>query len=342
MQQPAQVGLGRDELEHVGRAVAVPAQQVLDGDEVQAAGARRALAVGPGRTEVVGADDGDLVGRALGHRGPLGPPREEGLDGGIDDVGGHDAVGGPLAAGDVDEARRGGDDGVLPRERGGGVVGVPGREQGAQPGVDAHDVLDRQRTREPAVGLVDEVGDVLAGDRRLVERADVVGVGGADEPVLAPGQQEEHGARRPRDHGGRRPEGLARHHEVHALALPHVARGVGVEQLAQAVGPDPHGTEHHVGVHVEALAVVGAHRGPHDALALAQQPDHLDAGRDGGPPGRCAAGQRHRVAGVVGLRVVVAHGTHELVGVEAGGDAGHGSAGELLGAGHRAAVGAHP
>ena len=171
-----------------------------------------------------------------------GQPRDRRVDG----VLGHDAVGRVLAAGDQDEARHGHDDGVLAGEPA-GLVGLPGQQR-AQAGVDAEDLVGGHRPDEHPVDLVEDVVDVGAAGRRVVAVQPPRGVGGADDPALAPRDDEQHARRRPQDQPGlrlavgRQRRGVdrrARHDQVHALGRAHLQAGRGdPEHRADVVAPD--------------------------------------------------------------------------------------------------------
>ena len=150
------------------------------------------------RTSVpaVRADQRQVRGARGRHAGQPG-------DGGVDGVLGHDPVGRVLAAGDQHQPGHRRDDGVLAGQPA-GLVRLP-RQQRPQPGVDAEDLVGGHRPGEHPVDLVEQVGDVGAAGGRVVAVEPPRGVGGADDPVLAPRDDEQHAGRGPQDQAGRVP-----------------------------------------------------------------------------------------------------------------------------------------
>src|SRR5690606_32351029 len=134
---------------------------------------------------------------------------------GVHRVLGHDPVRGVLAPGDHDEpGDRVGHD-VLAGQLG-GLVGLPGQQR-AQPRVDALDVVPGERYGEHGVDVIEDVVDVGTGGRRvrLVQRP--LGVGGADDPVPSPRDDEQYGLLRAQDDPGVGVDAVPRHHQVDAL-----------------------------------------------------------------------------------------------------------------------------
>src|SRR5690606_2793725 len=180
-----EVGFVGDEFQQVVDEGAVAAQEVFDAGDVEAGAGCEAVAGVPHGLEAVAADEGDAVGAGFGDLAV------EAVGDGVDGVLRHDAVGGVLAARDEDEPGDGvGDDVFAGQLR--GLFGLAG-EQGAEARVDALHVVGGEGRGEDSVDLVQDVFDVglRGGGVGLVEVPG--GVGGADDPVPAPGDHEEHG-----------------------------------------------------------------------------------------------------------------------------------------------------
>ncbi len=272
---------------------------------------QRSLLVGAG-LEAVGAGEPDDVGHARGDAGP------QGVRGGVDGVAGHDAVRRQLAARDHHQSRHRGDDGVLAGDPA-GRLGLAGGEW-PQAGVDALDVLVAQGFAQHRVHVPEQVVDVGAGRRRVC-LVEVPGrVGGADDPVPAPGDHEQHGGLGAHDQSGLEADPVTGYDEVDPLAGLDAERPAAAHELLDVVGPDAGGVDHHPGADGDlaaGLEVDGAGTG--DPLALAQEADHLGAGREvRAVPGRGACDGRHQPR-VVDLGVVVADGTGQRVGSQVGG-----------------------
>src|SRR5215475_13868499 len=86
-------------------------------------------------------------------------------------------------------------------------------QQGAKPGVDALDVLAGQRRLQEFVDMLEQVVDVAAACSwmRLVQRPR--SVGGTDDPVPAPRDDEQDALLRTHDEAGRGVDPVARHND---------------------------------------------------------------------------------------------------------------------------------
>ena len=104
-------------------------------------------------------------------------------------------------------------------------------------------------------GLVQDLGDVLLGDRDVRRVALVLLVGGAEQQHVLPGEGE--GDAVLVDRGGQRglPRGGALQDQVRALGQPDGRRRVRVLHPAQVVDPRAGGVEHEPGVDAELGAV---------------------------------------------------------------------------------------
>ncbi len=273
-------GQGRpdvDQAEHVVDPGAVAAEQVVDPRDVQSGppGQRDPL-VGP-RLVAVRTHQQHPVGDGLTDVRP--ERRLERVPRGVDGVGGHHPVGRQLAAGDHHEAGHGRDDGVLAGDLG-GRLGLPG-EQRPQAGVDALDVLVVQRLAQDRVDVAEDVVDVGAAGRGVGLVEVPRGVGGADDPVPAPRDDEQHRRLGTHDEPGVGPDPVPGHHEVDALGRLDVQGAAAADHLLDLVGPDAGRVDDHVGADLEVGAVLQvAGADTHDPLPLAEEPGHLDPGRD--------------------------------------------------------------
>ena len=155
---------------------------------------------------------------------------------------------------------------------------------------------------------------------RLVEVP--VGVGGADDPVPAPGDDEQHGRRRPEDQPGRGQDAVARDDEVDALGRADLELPALPDHRLGLVGPDAGGVDDLLRLDLELPAVFKiADPDADDPLPLAEEADHPGPARDLRAVGGGGPDDRHRVPGVVDLGVEVLHGADE--GVAAAGSAPH-------------------
>ena len=91
------------------------------------------------------------------------------------------------------------------------------------------------------------------------------------------------------------------------------------EHLLDLVGPHAAGVDHDLGAHLDLAVVLEVHQPrPDDAVALAQEADHLGARGHVGAVRRGGARDVHHQPGVVDLAVVVADRARELVGAQVG------------------------
>ena len=305
---------------------AVAAEQVLDVGlgEVVAAGQRRDL-VGQG-VVAVGAEDRGLLGDGLRHLGA------QLLSGQVHRVLTNDAVGGVLATGHGNHARGYARHGVVAGEVGGGV-GFTGQQR-AQAGVDTNDVLAGDLVAHALVDLVQDVVNIRLGRGRIRQGQALlpVGIGGADDPVLAPRDDKQHGLLGDEAQGGLGIEGVLRHDDVHTLGGVDGELTLGASHLLNLVVPHAGGVD-------EDLAADGGlaaglevtHVGGGDAAArVLLKAGDLGAGAHAGAVLGGGAQDSHGVAGVVDQRVVVAHATDDCVFLQARGHLEHALAGEVL------------
>ncbi len=141
-----------------------------------------------------------------------------------------------------------------------------------------------------------------------------VGVGGADDPVLAPRDDEQHGFLGAQDERGLGVHLVAVHHDVHALGRPHGEAALLAEHLLQLVGPHAGGVEHGPGPDVglaTGLGVTHPHTG--DPVAVPQVADHLGGVGHDRPVVSGGARQGEGVAGVVDEGVPVPDTAHDGV-----------------------------
>ena len=341
-EQLAEVGPLGHQAEHLVDEPAEPAEQVVDPRDPETAGPCDGHALVGARLEAAGAEERHPVGDA----GPYdGVPRVQGLRSGVDGVARHHAVRRQLAAGDHHEPGHRGRDRVLARDLRRGLGGAA--QEGAEPGVHALDVLVVERGPQQLVDVLEHVVDVRARGGRVREVEVPRGVGGADDPVAAPGDHEEHRDRGLGDEAALAADPVARHDEVDALAGLDVERAAAAEHLLDLVGPHTAGVDDDLGANLDlavVLEVLDAR--PDDAVGLAQEGGDLGPRGDMGAVRRCRARHVHHQTGVVHLAVVVADGSGEVLGAQVGRDPGELAAEEVpvtrdahaVGAGHREAV----
>ncbi len=263
--------------------------------------------------------------RQVGGEGVVARLEAPDLDGRVDGVLRHLAVGGPLAAGDRDKARLAGDDGVVAREAGGvgraAVVAGLGVSlyQWPQAAPGGEHVSDVDGQVEVLAHVPEDVLDVLGGGAGLGLDLRRV-VGGADHGVPQPGQEEEHPAvlgLRYQQAGVRWAE-AAGQDGVHARARLEHGRGRRVVEAAHGVGEGARGVDHDLGRDLERLGAgvaVLEHGAAEPAASLEKRRD-LDVVHDDGPALGRGEGQRDVHARVVELPVVVLHGAAEALALE--------------------------
>ena len=141
------------------------------------------------------------------------------------------------------------------------------------------------------------------------------GVGGADDPELAPRDHEEHRLLGLGDEAALGADPVLGHDEVDALAGVDVELRLAADEVLHLVGPDPGGVDDDLGADLDlALALQVAHARADDRVALAQEAGDLGAGRDVGAVVGGGAGDRHHQPRVVDLAVVVADRAVQVVG----------------------------
>ena len=119
----------------------------------------------------------------------------------------------------------------------GGRIGFPG-EQRAQAGVHPGHVFAGQRVGEQAVRLAQQIVDVGLAGRRMGKIKTPVGVGGADQPVAVPRNDEEQAGGGPRDQPAAGVDPVARDDQVDPLGGPHPELSPTTQQLLDVVDPD--------------------------------------------------------------------------------------------------------
>jgi hypothetical protein len=134
-----------------------------------------------------------------------------------------------------------------------------------------------------------------------------VGVGGADDPVRAPRNDEQHrllGAQNDRHLAH---DAVARNDDVHALGRPHPKSPTLLRQRLDLVGPHAGGVHHHVPAHLGHTAIFGVtHLDPDDPVTFAQQRHDLRRRPHDRSVVRRSTSHGHGVARVVNDGVVVA------------------------------------
>ena len=132
-------------------------------------------------------------------------------------------------------------------------------------------------------------------------------VGGADDPVPAPRDHEQHRRLGADDEPRLGPDPVARDDEVDALGRLDVQRAPAADHLLDLVGPDAGRVDDDPGADLELAAVLQVEGAYADhPLALAEEAGHLDPRRDLRAVRGGGAGDRQHQPRVVDLRVVVA------------------------------------
>ena len=327
-QRLEQFGVVLGEPEHLVDQRAVAVQQVPDPVRMQpVAGA-----------ELVGLVDQGVVAVRTEQRDLVG-------DGGLQPAGqvdacrvhrirGHHPVGGVLAARDRDQAGRDPGHGVLAGELR-GLLALAGQQR-PQARVHALDVGVRQRRGEHRVDVVEDVVDVVLGRGRVRQVEVPVGVGRANDPMIAPRDHEQHGLLGAQDQAGLGHDPVPRHHDVHALAGAHPEPAPAAGQVLQIVGPHPGAVDHDTGLHLGLVAVLHvAHAHAGDPVRLLEEPDDLGRGPHHRAVVRGRARHGQRVPGVVGLGVEISNAADQRAPLERGKHPQRRRPGQVLLAGHR-------
>lgn len=173
----------------------------------------------------------------------------------VDSVGSHDTVGGELAACDGAHAGCNLGHGVLAGNLGGCCAVLDlGLQQRAQTGVGADDVLAGQRVSDQLVGLHQDVVDVLAGCDGALAVLGVGGVGGANDPVTLPGDDEENGLLGLGEDTAGCVDAVAGNHDVNTLGCQNLQATFGVSEGLGLFGPHAGCVDDVLCAHVQALA----------------------------------------------------------------------------------------
>ena len=213
-------------------------------------------------------------------------------------------------------------------------------QQWSQPGVHAFDVVVGQRVGEHGVDMVEDVVDVGPARSRMGEVELPVGVGGADDPVHVPRDDEEHRLLRAQDQTGLGVDAVARHHDVHAFGRPDLncPRPPASSWTSWVQTPVQFTTT------LARTAAVRPVSTSHTVAPTTRSPwrwsdSTLRGGQEAGAGRRRGPGDHERVPRVVGLGVVVAQRTGEGTLLQARHHAQRLALGQLLVARHRAAAG---
>ena len=143
---------------------------------------------------------------------------------------------------------------------------------GRRPAYTPFDVVAGERRLEHRVDVVEQVVDVARAGRRVGLVQLPVGVGGADDPVPAPRDDEQHRLLGAQDQAGVRADPVPRHDQVDALAGPHVELAALPGQRLRVVGPDAGGVDHLPRVDPHGTAGLEVlHDGAAHALALTDE-----------------------------------------------------------------------
>ncbi|GKT76549.1 hypothetical protein ColTof4_08972 [Colletotrichum tofieldiae] len=327
--------LGRDSGDGPG-AVAIVVGQVVGDIDVERE--LRDEVAGQVLGETVGTNKGHVGGDALAGGGEggetgTGDIREgdglglelEGLDGLVDGVLGHLAVGGPLAAGAGEEARVGDGDEVGADERF-GVLGVGVLDQGADSWRGCSEDIRARQGRFGGDQLVDLLEDeldvVLAGDGLALDGGRVVR--GSRQSVPLPRQHENNTA--VRGGGVEKTDSVGadvtRQHDVGAGGRGNNGLAVGVVHALHSVSEGAGRVDDTLGTDGEGVAA-----GRHDiadlgagdlAVGVLFQRGDFDVVDDGCAVERSSQGERDVHAGVVVLAVVVDESANHVVAAEHG------------------------
>ena len=192
-----------------------------------------------------------------------------------------------------------------------GVIGFSAK-QGPKSGIDPLDVFPSEFLLDHLVDLVQEVVHVPSAGRRMCEIEVPIRVGGADDPVVLPGDDEEHALRGAQNQAGVSMNPVSGDHQVDALGRAHL-NSAATGHLLDLVGPNPGGVDDLVSAHLNlATAFEAAQVNPGDALARQGQAFDPGAAGDGGAVQGSRPHQGEGVPGIVHLGVVVLDGAFDL------------------------------
>ena len=178
-----ELGLFANQFDEFKGARAVAIEKMLDHVDVQPRFFSQCVAAIPMSAVTGGADERRCVGTAVGDF------LFEAARCYVDNVLGHNSVGGVFATGDGDQSRDGLTDGVLAGELAGRVA--LSLEEWSQTGVDTFDIVGAKWLCENAIEPFEQIVDVALARGRVGEIEIPVGIGRAEDPVIVPGNDEE-------------------------------------------------------------------------------------------------------------------------------------------------------
>ena len=252
----------------------------------------------------------------------------------VNGIGGHHAIRRVLATGNGHEPRSGDRHGVLAGELG-RVIILTGQQR-PQSRVDTIDIVVRQRCCQHRVHLVQDVVDIDFGGCRVRQVEIPFGVGGPDDPVVTPRDDEQHRLFGPQDDRHLADDSVPWHHDVHTLGGRNPEPATGARQRLNLIGPHPGGIDDDMPAHLGFGAVLGVpHHHTGDAITLTQQRDHLSGCPDHRPVMCRRPGHIHGVPSVVDHGVVVADTADERVALQSRRQPQRAGAGEMLLGGNR-------
>src|SRR5699024_656123 len=207
-------------------------------------------------------------------------------------------------------------------------------------GVHADQVIHGQVGGKDVVGVVQHVVDVLPGGHRVLAVLLPRGVGGADDPVPLPGDDEQYRLLGAQEQAGAAVDAILGDDHVDALGGQDFESFGGPGHCLGVLGPHAGGVDDVPGVDRVVLAGLQVHHfGAGDLPAgIARIVHHLRAGGRIRAEGLGGAHQCHHQAGVVHACVVEPDAAHELIGLDVGEELPHTRAGVVLLYGYRLAA----
>ena len=214
-----------------------------------------------------------------------------------------------------------------------GGIGLAGQQR-AQAGVDTHDVIAGDLAAYALVYLVQNVVNIGLGRRRIRQGETLfpIGIGGTDDPVLAPWDNEEDGLFGDEAQGCLCIKRILGHNDVHALGGVNGELALHAGHLLNLVIPHAGGVDKDLAAHGGLAAGGGiANLRAYDAAAaVLVKANDLGIGTYIGTILGGGTQHGHGVAGVINQSVVVAHAAHNGIVLQARGHLQHTLAGEVL------------
>src|SRR5699024_1068494 len=149
--------------------------------------------------------------------------------------------------------------GVIAGDLGRTALAAVRLDQGSQAGVHPDQVIHGQVGGQDIVGVVQHVVDVRPGGHRVLAVLVLRGVGGTDDPVPLPGDDEQHRLLGAQEQAGAAVDALLGDHHVDALGGQHLQSFGGPGHRLGVFGPHAGGVDDVPGVNRVVLTGLQVH-----------------------------------------------------------------------------------